>query len=172
MTESCGTGGRRYTKKYLREHGLGKLKKGELHGYHAKNGKITRHRSLRKTVRSVGALSTFRKLNALAVYTKNSAPSKSKTIKADRNWIKKTFMKGGGLLSDEVKKVHNDDSLKKILLEIYNGDKKPVVKGEYTFSINVVQIPNPRGYGTDGGAYLFAEKGGKKVEVYSLSMGD
>lgn len=84
---TCGAG-RRYTKK-----GIGELKKGELHGYHAKNGKITRRRSLRKTVRSVGPLSTFRKLNALAVYTKNSSPGKSKTIKADRNWIKKTFMK-------------------------------------------------------------------------------
>ena len=93
MSDSCGTGGRRYTKKYLRAHGIGKLKKGELHGYHAKNGKITRHRHLRKAVRLVGPLSTFRKLNALSVYTKNSSPEKSKTIKADRNWIKKTFMK-------------------------------------------------------------------------------
>jgi len=91
MPGTCG--GRRYTKKYLRLHGIGELKKGELHGYHAKSSKTTRRRSLRKTVRSVGALSTFRKLNALAVYTKNSAPSKSKTIKTDRNWVKKTFMK-------------------------------------------------------------------------------
>jgi hypothetical protein len=83
----------RYTKKYLRIHGIGELKKGQLHGYHAKNSKTLRRRSLRKTVRSVGALSTFRKLNALAVYTKNSAPTKSKTIKTDRNWVKKTFMK-------------------------------------------------------------------------------
>jgi len=91
MPETCG--GRRYTKKYLRLHGIGELKKGGLHGYHAKNSKTSRRRSLRKTVRSVGALSTFRKLNALAVYTKNSAPSKSKTIKTDRNWVKKTYMK-------------------------------------------------------------------------------
>ena len=91
MPETCG--GRRYTRTYLRAHGIGKLKKGELHGYHAKSSKTSRRKSLRKTVRSVGALSTFRKLNALAVYTKNSAPGKSKTIKADRNWVKKTFMK-------------------------------------------------------------------------------
>ena len=91
MPETCG--GRRYTRRYLRAHGIGELKKGGLFGYHAKNGKITRHRSLRRAVRSVGPLSTFRKLNALAVYTKNSAPGKSKTIKADRNWVKKTFMK-------------------------------------------------------------------------------
>ena len=90
---TCGSGGRRYTKRYLRSHGIGELKKGELHGYHAKSSKRSRHKALRKTVRSVGPLSTFRKLNALSVYTKNSAPSKSKTIKTDRNWIKKTFMK-------------------------------------------------------------------------------
>jgi hypothetical protein len=91
MSETCG--GRRYTKKYLRLHGIGELKKGELHGYHAKNSKTSRRSALRKTVRSVGPLSTFRKLNALAVYTKNSAPTKSKTIKTDRNWVKKTYMK-------------------------------------------------------------------------------
>ena len=83
----------RHTRRYWKTHGIGELKKGELHGYHAAQGKITRHRSLKKTVRSVGALSTFRKLNALATYTKNSSPGKSRTIKADRNWIKKTFMK-------------------------------------------------------------------------------
>jgi len=93
MTETCGSGGRRHTRRYWKTHGIGELKKGELHGYHAKNSKTSRRKSLRKTVRSVGALSTFRKLNALAVYTKNSAPSKSKTIKTDRNWVKKTFMK-------------------------------------------------------------------------------
>ena len=91
MPETCG--GRRHTRRYWKTHGIGELKKGELHGYHAKNGKTSRRSALRKTVRSVGALSTFRKLNALATYTKRSAPSKSKTIKTDRNWVKKTFMK-------------------------------------------------------------------------------
>lgn len=90
---TCGSGRRRHTRRYWKSHGIGELKHGELHGYHAKTSKRSRHTALRKTVRSVGALSTFRKLNAIAVYTKNSAPSKSKTIKADRNWIKKTFMK-------------------------------------------------------------------------------
>uniref|UniRef100_A0A6C0B1T8 Uncharacterized protein n=1 Tax=viral metagenome TaxID=1070528 RepID=A0A6C0B1T8_9ZZZZ len=91
MPETCG--GRRHTRRYWKTHGIGELKKGELHGYHAKSSKTSRRKSLRKTVRSVGPLSTFRKLNALAVYTKNSAPGKSKIIKADRNWVKKTFMK-------------------------------------------------------------------------------
>lgn len=93
MSDSCGTGGRRYTRRYLRKHGIGKLKKGQLMGYHAAEKPEERHRHLRKAVRKAGPLSTFRKLNALSVYTKNSSPKKSKTIKADRNWIKKTFMK-------------------------------------------------------------------------------
>jgi len=90
---SCSQGGGKHTRRYWKTHGIGELKKGELNGYHAKDSKTSRHRSLRRTVRRVGPLSAFRKLNALAVYTKNSAPTKSKTIKADRNWIKKTFMK-------------------------------------------------------------------------------
>jgi hypothetical protein len=86
-------GARRHTKRYWKTHGIGELKKGELHGYHAKNSKTLRRSALRKTVRSVGPLSTFRKLNALAVYTKYSSPGKSKTIKTDRNWVKKTYIK-------------------------------------------------------------------------------
>jgi Family of unknown function (DUF5771) len=94
MSGTCGTGGRRHTRRYWKTHeGIGSLKHGELHGYHASKGKTSRHSALRKTVRSVGALSTFRKLNAIATYTKYSSPTKSRTIKADRNWVKKTYMK-------------------------------------------------------------------------------
>lgn len=75
--------------------GIGDLKEGELskHGYSVTKGKTVRHRALRKTVRSVGPLSTFRKLNAIATYTKRTSKGKSRTFKADRNWVKKTFMK-------------------------------------------------------------------------------
>ena len=91
---SCGmSGGRRHTRRYWKTHGIGKLQKGELMGYHATEKPTIRRRKLRKTVRKYGALSTFRKLNAIATYTKRKAPSKSKTFKTDRNWIKKTFMK-------------------------------------------------------------------------------
>jgi len=94
MSGTCGSGGRRHTRRYWKTHpGIGPLKHGELHGYHAKNSKTSRRSALRKTVRSLGPLSTFRKLNAIAVYTKYSSPGKSRTIKADRNWVKKTYMK-------------------------------------------------------------------------------
>ena len=75
--------------------GIGPLKKGELskRGYSVTLSKPSRHRALRKTVRALGPLSTFRKLNAIATYTKRTSRGKSRTFKADRNWVKKTFMK-------------------------------------------------------------------------------
>jgi hypothetical protein len=72
--------------------GIGKLKPKGLMGYSTTLSKTARHGKLRKAVKSTGALSTFRKLNALATYTKRTAKSKSKTAKADRNWVKKTYM--------------------------------------------------------------------------------
>jgi len=77
------------------KNGIGKLKEGELssRGYSVTRSRPSRHRALRKTVRAVGALSTFRKLNAISTYTKRTSKNKSKTFKTDRNWVKKTFMK-------------------------------------------------------------------------------
>ena len=72
--------------------GIGELKPGGLMGYSPSLSKTARHTKLRKVVKSKGALSTFRKLNALATYTKRTAKGKSKTAKADRNWVKKTYM--------------------------------------------------------------------------------
>lgn len=72
--------------------GIGELKPGGLLGYSTTQSKTARHTKLRKAVKRKGALSTFRKLNALATYTKRTAKSKSRTAKADRNWVKKTYM--------------------------------------------------------------------------------
>ena len=88
----CGAG-----KTFRQKHhskGIGMLEKGDLSkkGYSVKKGKTARHRALKKVVRAEGPLSTFRKLNAVSTYTKNTSPSKSKTFKRDRNWVKKTFM--------------------------------------------------------------------------------
>lgn len=73
--------------------GIGELKPGGLMGYSPSMSKTARHTKLRKVVKSKGALTTFRKLNALATYTKRTAKGKSKTAKVDRNWVKKTYMK-------------------------------------------------------------------------------
>jgi hypothetical protein len=73
--------------------GIGELKPGALMGYSPSQSKTARHSKLRKVVKRKGALSTFRRLNALATYTKRTAKGKSKTAKADSNWVKKTYMK-------------------------------------------------------------------------------
>lgn len=73
--------------------GIGQLKPGGLMGYSPSMSKTARHSKLRKVVKRKGALSTFRKLNALATYTKRTAKGKSKTAKTDRNWVKKIYMK-------------------------------------------------------------------------------
>ena len=82
--------------KWASQHGpgIGPLKEGELSskGYSVTSSPLSRHRSLKKVVRSLGALSTFRKLNAIATYTKRTSPKKSRQFLSDRNWVKKTFM--------------------------------------------------------------------------------
>lgn len=103
MPSSCGMkrlvdemkAGRRRKTTMRNSEGIGELKHGDLEkrGYSVKKSKTSRHSALRKVVKKEGALSTFRKLNAISVYTKNSSPTKSKTFKKDRNWIRKTFMK-------------------------------------------------------------------------------
>lgn len=80
--------------KWAAKHGpgIGELKPGGLMGYSPSQSKTARHSKLRKVVKRKGALSTFRKLNALSTYTKRTAKSKSRIAKTDRNWVKKTFM--------------------------------------------------------------------------------
>jgi len=74
---------------------IGPLKKNELVnlGYSTKKSASARHRALNKSVKKYGALKTFRKLNAVATLNKNRAPSVSKVMLTDRNWVRKTHMK-------------------------------------------------------------------------------
>ena len=72
--------------------GIGKLRKGGLEGYHAALPLTQRHTILQKAVAKHGALSVFRKLNAIYVYNKIRAPTTGATFLADRNWIQRTFM--------------------------------------------------------------------------------
>lgn len=91
ITRKVGKGG---SSKWEKKHGpgIGELTPGGLMGYSTSMSKTARHKKLRKAVKAAGPLSTFRKLNALSTYTKRTAKGKSKTAKADRNWVKKTFM--------------------------------------------------------------------------------
>jgi Family of unknown function (DUF5771) len=75
--------------------GIGPLHKGELtkFGYKAvKNLTVAeRHASLAKAVAHYGSLATWRKVNALYVYLKNTSPELSKKYDEDRKWIQKTY---------------------------------------------------------------------------------
>lgn len=72
---------------------IGPLKQGELKakGYDATDSASARHAALAQAVGAYGRLSTLRKLNAIAVLNKRTSPSRAKTFKTDRNWVKKTY---------------------------------------------------------------------------------
>ena len=72
---------------------IGPLKKGDLKdaGYDHTDPAHERHMALIKAVSEYGALSTLRKLNAIAVLNKNVAPTRSKIYRTDRDWIKNIY---------------------------------------------------------------------------------
>lgn len=77
------------------------LKKGTLtqYGYDSTASAKSRRRSLRKAVKKYGALSISKKLNAVSVLTKRTAPGKSKTFKSDQKWVSKTYLKSRRVVS-------------------------------------------------------------------------
>ena len=77
-----------------RKNVIGPLKKGHLKkcGYSTKKTMKLRRKSLKCAVKKYGALSTFRKLNAIAILNKNRSSELSKKMIKDRNWVKKTYM--------------------------------------------------------------------------------
>lgn len=66
------------------------LEKGTLtkFGYSMKNSQQSRHKSLKKAIKSVKPLSIYRKLNALYVLNKNRHPNNAKVFKDDAQWLK------------------------------------------------------------------------------------
>ena len=76
--------------------GIGKLREGELErfGYTGVTGMKAeaRHAALQKAVQYYGALRVFRKLHAVYVYTRTTAPSSSAIFKADRDWVRAHFL--------------------------------------------------------------------------------
>jgi hypothetical protein len=79
------------------EPGIGPLVKHDLDKFGYIHVKITsasvRHAALAKAVKAYGALSVFRKLNAIAVYTRRTAPASSRIFLADRNHVRSKYMK-------------------------------------------------------------------------------
>lgn len=73
--------------------GIGPMRQGEMtrFGYSAKKSTEERHKALRLAVMKLGALSTYRKLDAVAKLSLRIAPDASRIFAEDRDWIVKTF---------------------------------------------------------------------------------
>jgi len=74
---------------------IGPLRKGELTKYgYVHVTKLTvsqRHAALKKAIQEYGSLTTWKKLNAVAVYTRYTAPESSAVFKQDMDWIRKNY---------------------------------------------------------------------------------
>lgn len=58
-------------------------------GYSTKEPSTERHKALNKAVKKYGEGEVVKKLNAVAILTKNTNPKVSKTFKADIKYVKK-----------------------------------------------------------------------------------
>lgn len=76
-----------------RSKGIGPLKKGDLTAFGYSHTKPTaeRHGALARAVAAYGRASTIRKLNAIAVYSKRTAPGRSATYTRDMHYVQKKF---------------------------------------------------------------------------------
>ncbi len=78
--------------------GIGPLREGDLarFGYHdvVRMTAGQRHIALHRAVEKYGALTVFRKLNAVYVYTRNTAKASSRIFKTDRDWVKEHYGMG------------------------------------------------------------------------------
>lgn len=72
---------------------IGKLRKGELikYGYQYRLSDRLREKALKNAVKVYGALSVYRKLDAVAKLSVRTAPDASKIFKRDREWIREHF---------------------------------------------------------------------------------
>ena len=73
--------------------GIGPLSRGDLIslGYSHTEPTAERHAAVDKAVSRYGRASTIRKLNAIAVYSKRTAPSRAKTYRTDMHYVQKKF---------------------------------------------------------------------------------
>lgn len=73
--------------------GIGPLGTGDLtaFGYSHTKSTAARHEAIDKAVKKYGRNATIRKLNAIATYSKRTAPSRSLTYKRDMHYIQKKY---------------------------------------------------------------------------------
>ena len=71
--------------------GIGPLKKGLLKkvGYEVTAPTKRRRAAVDRAIKAYGKLSTLRKLNAVAVYTRKRSPVKSRTFKSDVRYVQR-----------------------------------------------------------------------------------
>jgi hypothetical protein len=81
-------GGRRTRRTYRR---IPNLRKGSLIslGYSASASTKTRRRAVDRAIQKYGKLSTLRKLNAVAVYTRRTNPATSRVFTSDIRYVQK-----------------------------------------------------------------------------------
>lgn len=102
-TTKPGVDGTRYTGLYnvkpelgrrkTRKNRIGPLRKGLMKkvGYSVTAKTSSRHRAVDRAVKKYGKLSTLRKLNAVAVYTRRRSPTKSRKFKSDVKYVQKKY---------------------------------------------------------------------------------
>ena len=73
--------------------GIGKLRKGDMikYGYQYRLSDSLRQIALKKAIKRYGALSVYRKLDAVSKLSVRTAPDASKIFVRDRNWIKENY---------------------------------------------------------------------------------
>lgn len=73
--------------------GIGQLQRGLMSslGYNVNAKASTRHQAVDRAVKKYGKLSTLRKLNAVAVYTRRTSPAKSRKFKSDVKYVQKKY---------------------------------------------------------------------------------
>ena len=71
--------------------GIGKLRTGDLVlvGYDVTAPAEARHRAVDRAIKRYGKTSTLRKLNAVRVYTRRTAPTKSRIFTSDVHYVQK-----------------------------------------------------------------------------------
>lgn len=76
-----------------RKNLIGPLKKGLMKkmGYSVTAKASTRHKAVDRAVKKYGKLSTLRKLNAVAVYTRRRSPVKSRKFNSDVKYVQKKY---------------------------------------------------------------------------------
>lgn len=82
-------------KNSTRKTRIGPLRSGDLKKYGYTNvttmTAVQRQAALTKAVKEYGALSIFRKLNAVYILTRTGSPASSAVFKMDRDWVKSQF---------------------------------------------------------------------------------